>query len=153
MRQTTMSSYFQLRNHDPDTPDADETVKHPLLHGEGPSADQDGIVSPPNGRSWSDWLTLGLSVLMMATSVALYVDSTKIVAPRSADGLRKPDAYPNLDEVAAFREKRKGKRVACDIATNRSVSSRSPHVVPWSDFAREQSAARRGVRQELACRT
>ena len=104
-----MSSYFQLQSHDPDTPDVDETVKHPLLNGEGFS-EQDGIVSPPKGRSWSDWLTLGLSVLMLATSFALYVDSTKVVTPRSADGLRKPDAYPGLDEVSEFRKKRKGAR-------------------------------------------
>lgn len=105
-----MSSYFQLQSHDPDTPDVDETVKHPLLNGEGFSGSQDGIVSPPKGRSWSDWLTLGLSVLMLATSFALYVDSTKVVTPRSADGLRKPDAYPGLDEVSEFRKKRKGTR-------------------------------------------
>lgn len=102
-----MSSYFQLQSHDPDTPDVDEAVKHPLLNGEGFS-EQDGIVSTPKGRSWSDWLTLGLSVLLLATSFALYVDSTKVITPRSADGLRKPDAYPGLDEVPEFRKKKKG---------------------------------------------
>ena len=45
---------------------------------------------------------------MLATSFALYVDSTKVVTPRSADGLRKPDAYPGLEEVSEFRKKRKG---------------------------------------------
>ncbi|KZT63842.1 hypothetical protein DAEQUDRAFT_679671 [Daedalea quercina L-15889] len=132
-----MASYFQLRSHGPDTPDGlDETVKDPLLSEGFIDPERDGPRSALKGRTLTDWFTLVLSILMLLTSFVVYVDSTHVVAPRSAEGLRKPDPYPGLDEVHEFRKKGKGPLMWFPgpiLRANRAMPdeeyTRSSHVV------------------------
>ncbi|TFY69837.1 hypothetical protein EVJ58_g200 [Rhodofomes roseus] len=104
-----MASYLPLQSQEPETPDVDETVKQSLLHS-GFVVTEDDAARPAasKGRSLTEWVTLVLAMVMLTTSFALYVDSTHVIEPRSAKGLRKPDPYPGLADVPEFQKKRKG---------------------------------------------
>ncbi|KAH9924181.1 uncharacterized protein B0H18DRAFT_955577 [Fomitopsis serialis] len=125
-----MSSYLPLQSQEPDTPDIDEAVKRPLLNAGFDDPEQDQAVQPASKRkSVTDWITLVLAVFLLGTSFALYIDSTHVITPRSAKGLRKPDPYPGLSNVPEYQKKRKGPMVRTNKAMPDEEYTSSSHIV------------------------
>lgn len=132
-----MGSYLPLQRDDPEEFSLDDVNKHPhLQQDEHPDVTSAVSESPRRSQTWTDWLLLLLSLLVAASSCALYASSINRFAPRDARGLRMPDQYPGLEHLDFLAKKKKGPMmifpnyiIRANKAMPDGVYERGPHVV------------------------